>query len=134
MIAKSFPLFLLLALILNAQEILWSRQFDSGGDDYGGLSAIDPEGNIVLAGIINYFSGSDLLILKYSYDGDLIWQKVYDFEPRDDAYGITIDHSGNIILTGIYPIGSLWGSFILKLNPDGDTIWYRRYSSPAPLF
>ncbi|MFA6546187.1 MAG: DUF642 domain-containing protein [Limisphaerales bacterium] len=62
----------------------------------------DSSGNVVVAG--NYFSGTstDIIVVKYSYDGTPVWTNTFDGVAGggDEVSGLALDASGNVFVTG----------------------------------
>lgn len=129
-------------------EIQW---FHHGGGSFAESLdlEVDTQGNIFLAALyydlIEFdnssltFTGygeSDILVLKYSSEGDLLWAKNAGSFMQDAAMGIATDKDGNAYITGFF-IGTVefgtttlisaseWEAdgFIWKLNPDGEHQW-----------
>ncbi len=106
--------------------------------------AIDDEGNTYVAGYYyqttildgdTLFADNDeILLLKYSAQGNLIWYKSLGGIFYDRARDLALDNDGNIILTGYFTDTVEFGNttlhsagqtdmFLSKISPDGDMIW-----------
>jgi|GEM_PF-2172209 len=131
---------------LYAQQPDWEWTVSSGGSksDFGYKLAIDNAGNTYVAG---YFyqttilggdtllaDNDEILLLKYSVDGDMLWYKSLGGIFYDRARDLELDNDGNIILTGYFTDTVEFGDTILqsagqtdmflsKISPDGDMIW-----------
>jgi uncharacterized delta-60 repeat protein len=109
---------------------------------YPGLRAVavaaDPNGGIYVAGTSLFDAAhnfkTDIVVLKYSLDGNLIWSREFD-ELDDQTFGtdfashMVLDPHGNVIVTGGSFINSTGDDFItIKYDPDGNLIWKTRYT------
>jgi hypothetical protein len=106
---------------------LWAKSVGGKYDDHGNSIATDRYGNVYLTGTFRSTSiiiGSDtltnaggntddLLILKYSGDGDLRWTKRAGGRNNDSGTATAVDTSGNIFVTGYF---------------DSDTITFDAYT------
>ena len=113
-------------------DTLWTRRYDSGGEDEPGDVAFDGFGNVVANGTARVGDSVRCVIIEYDRDGDLI---------RTLAYGTVAQANGNgIYITGeqdIYMIGSLLaedgksGILAFQYKPDATAVWEQHYS-PGP--
>jgi hypothetical protein len=116
-------------------NLLWSRSYDSGTNDYMDFPGIivDPNGDVVIAGthsnnITNNYT--DILFLKYDGSGNLLWSKIVDAGTSEYVHALGEDASGNIFasfqsydnLNVINTIG------VVKLDPAGNQKWYSSYA------
>ena len=102
-------------------------------DGYSDLPLLqfDPHGNLLVNTTTPDTKGNDdVILLKYSSEGDLLWEFKYGGESSsmDFADDFIIDSEGNIVITGGSYLESEKGSkeynhFILKISPDGELIW-----------
>lgn len=98
----------LLAKLNSAGDTLWTRTYNylSNLDDEANFVAIDPAGDIVIAGYSDAGSSStktDILLAKFSPDGTMIWLSRYNYTTANEdelPAALAIDGSGNIFLTG----------------------------------
>lgn len=105
--------------------------------------ALDPEGNILIAGsftgmltfgkftIDNPFHAEnsvDVFITKFSNDGQPVWMRQLTGTYSEMAYGIASDHAGNVYVTGSYELSASLGQLQLNVTepPPG--------SRPAEIF
>jgi hypothetical protein len=118
---------------------LWTRLSGSLYDDLGfGVSA-DNTGSIYVTGHANgaldsqyHAGGSDIVLLKYAWDGTKVWTRLSGTSDHDYAYGVSTDSAGNIYITG-FTKGALDGQynagkediFLMKYYSDGTKAWTR---------
>ncbi|MCS7249526.1 MAG: hypothetical protein N2323_00880 [candidate division WOR-3 bacterium] len=117
---RYFILFLLF-FFAYPYDTLWFRRFDTGTNEYGSSSTIDPEGNIILAPVPEDWSC--IFIVKYSSSGEIIWTR--NFNINGSPRGLACDKEGNIIIIGRWqePHRNV---HVIKFSPDGETLWSRR--------
>lgn len=127
---------------------LWSKRFGDAQAQSGSGVALDPAGDLFLAGD---FSGSidfgdgplvsaggmDIFVAKLSASGSPLWGKRFGDAAEQRVTSVASDATGNVLLTGYFQ-GSLdFGKgaitseggkdvFIAKLGPSGDALWSRR--------
>ena len=103
---------------LNAQQLIWEKEFDNGDDNKGECITTDNCGNIYVSGYSSHTYPYGLTI-KYNEDGDTLWTRRSEMPITD----IVCDSYGNIIIAGeIFSEDSLRINMI-KFDPDGNTIW-----------
>ncbi|MEW6467917.1 MAG: SBBP repeat-containing protein [Bacteroidota bacterium] len=104
-------------------NLIWIRK--SAGNsfpDYATTVAMDPAGNICIAGTFGipqvtfgsytlntYLSwgGANMYVVKYDPSGNVLWAKGAGGGRYDKAYGVTTDASGNIYVTGAFESTSI---------------------------
>ena len=120
---------------------VWMKQLGTTGKDYARGVAVDPSGNIVIAGYTDAaLEGSslgedDIFIAKYNQAGDNIWLEQYGTGSGEQAYGVAVDTSGNVYVTG-YTYGDFGAAnlgqqdaFLAKYNSSGASVWVRQLGS-----
>ncbi|MGK3968939.1 SBBP repeat-containing protein [Sorangium sp. So ce118] len=136
----------------------WARQLGDAADQTLRSIAVDPVGNIVIAG---YFSGSllcsappvpvcatssggtDIFVRKYDPSGAVVWTRIYGDTSNQFATGVAVDAEGSVFLTGRY-YGTLTvgprqvrnsglgtNLFVLKLDSSGTGVWLSDYGDTA---
>ncbi len=137
----------------RAQVHQWSFSF--GDMDFEGARsvAVDPDGNIVIAGTfegsINFGGGwltsmgaNDIYLAKLTPDGSHIWSRSFGDADIDVAGGLDIDALGYICLTGYFlntinfgagPMISAGSTdiFVAKFHPGGACLWSRSFGDAA---
>ncbi|MEO0023158.1 MAG: hypothetical protein ABIJ93_04795 [candidate division WOR-3 bacterium] len=112
--------------LLYAQNIIWSRTFDSGRFDYTGQGGVDPCGNLIFVGQIQDSwlpIHADLIIIKYSPAGETLWVRTFDSGENDELGRCAININGDIVIAGTCspPAHCL----LLKYDRDGNLVWCR---------
>lgn len=127
---------------------VWSKAFGGPGYVNASAMAVDPTGDVVLAGPFNGtldFGGGpltgagsyDYFVAKLSSTGAHTWSRRFgDANPQYFLAAAT-DGSGNVLLTGAkqgsvdFGGGPLVGdnqAFVAKLSPTGDHVWSRSFN------
>lgn len=121
---------------------LWTARHDTDGyQDLPSSIALDPYGNILVAGYnLNIDIGNDppwttrwyyrYQTVKYDPDGNELWAVL---EPVSESpYGIAalaVDPDGNVLVTG----GQEEDWHTIQYDPDGNKLWEAVYDGPAGL-
>lgn len=138
----------------DVSEQVWVRQFGGVGHDNNRGLAVDPGGNIVIAGsfegtaafgdhVLTSLGARDIYLAKLTPKGDILWAKRAGAAVGDQGEALAVDASGNIVLVGLFggtldlggsslPLTS-GGSddvFVAKFAPDGRCLWSRRLGGP----
>jgi len=90
--------------------------------------AADIQGNVYVTGLFN----SDLILIKYSNEGELLWVFVYDRGGYDMGRAIRLDRNGDVLVAGVSENQeeSIYEFLILKLSPEGRPLWILHHPSP----
>ncbi|MBI5034786.1 MAG: SBBP repeat-containing protein [Chloroflexi bacterium] len=126
---------------LNAIGVLQWNTF-LGGTDYddGNNIAVDPNGNVYVAGDsqaswgspLRLLAGTDPFVAKLNSSGALQWNTFLGSSGNDYGFGIGEDPSGNVYVAGrgnatwgspIQPFTGNWDVFVAKLNSNGTIVW-----------
>ena len=125
---------------------LWAKRFGGTSDDIGYGVAVDSEDNVIFTGyfqgtinlngdLVPSAGGTDIVIVKFSADGDYISGKRFGSSSSDVGSDVTVDSQDNLLLTGHFAGTADFGGdetrtskgnydiFLLKLTPDGETSW-----------
>lgn len=69
---------------------------------------------------------NDLLLVKYSAEGELVWSKAFGTENNDFPYGVELCADGGYILTGNTQISdNVFKAILFKTERDGDEKWHK---------
>jgi hypothetical protein len=132
----------------------WSKVVGGSLDDEGAAAALDPQGNVLVAGystlaadfgcgMIDAGPNNSALLLKYSAAGSCIWSKTFGnagVGNISETKGVATDAAGNVFLLG-YIIGSVdFGGgaltsttagesdvLLAKFSPNGAHLWSKRF-------
>ena len=132
----------------GSPDFLWARRAGGPDSNAGYSVAIDPAGNVYVAGAFfatNDFGPvkltsaglSDIFVAKYDPDGNFLWARRAGGTSYDEARGIAIDGAGNVYITGLFQLTAAFGStnlasagqsdvFLAKYDPAGNVQWARR--------
>ncbi len=136
---------------------LWSQRFgDTTHDQTGQSVAIDPSGNILLAGeftgtidvgggLMTSAGGTDIFLAKFSPGGEHVWSQRFGDWALQTIKAVTTDESGNVICTGEFestvnfgggPLTCVGGMddadiFLAKFDEAGIHGWSKRFGSPG---
>ncbi len=110
----------------------WTIQSGLYGNDSVNSVAVDPTGNIYLAGqtSVNPENTSQSVpncpvVIKYNSSGDFVWGKLIYSEYGGNANGVALDTKGNIYITGNVNIANGRGDevFLAKYDQNGNPLW-----------
>ena len=124
--------------------IQWNRVSEdtssfSGSSSFAYKNVCDGSGNVYAAGrTSNYIYGSDILIIKYSSNGDSLWSARYNGPGNadDELTDMEIDKFSNIYLTG-WSYGTPYNTepnvdyVTIKYDFSGNRVWALRYNNFA---
>ena len=137
---------------------IWAKSFGGATHDVGNSVAVDPVGNVFVAGyfasssitigsnvLLNKGSGSsDIFIAKYSSTGTLLWAKSVGGAAFDYINSLAVDNTGNAIIGGYFKSSSMdFGNgvslnntttgyvkdFLVKFDGSGKAIWAKAASN-----
>ena len=120
-------------------ELIWSRQFGTGGNDFGLGVAVDYSGNVYATGTVfgdldgsgpeTYHGERDVAIVKLARDGTTRWIRQLGTPGRDWGFNVALDHrhhqvyitgqtGGDLDGEGPQTFSGVFDAFILKLGYD----------------
>ncbi len=115
---------------LCGQNILWLRRFNSGTNEFGLDIILDRNNQPIIAGHLwdTVTNRMDILLIKYTPNGDTIWTRYYDGGEFEGTYRLALDQYGNIIVAGLSGNDTIEAQcLVVKFSPDGHFIWKRGY-------
>ncbi|MCL6465242.1 MAG: SBBP repeat-containing protein, partial [candidate division WOR-3 bacterium] len=115
---------------------LWVRRYDGPGhgDDQVCAVLTDAERNVIVVGTaLSTTTAYDIIVFKYSPDGDSVWAKriAGSGASNEIAVAAAIDATGAVYLTGTTGTYPDYNILTIKLNPDGSEVWRDIYQGPA---
>ncbi len=117
---------------------VWAQRFDGSAheDDSALAIALDPEGNICIAGSVkSQATGYDGIIIKYEPSGFQRWFARYDGPAHadDGIEALALDAAGNAYVAGSsrQAADKPYDYFTAKFSPAGAQLWAQRYDGPA---
>ncbi len=132
---------------------LWSKRFgEATFDQESSGVAVDPDGNVLVAGLLKGtvdFGGGpltsagafDAFVLKLDPSGNHVWSKRFGDSANDFVAHVATDPLGNVLLTGnfestigfggeIFTSGGDADVFVVKLAMNGDHVWSKAAGGP----
>jgi hypothetical protein len=115
-------------------NILWLKNFSGPKSDIGNHILQTKNGDYIITGYSNSFSGSDLdlIVCRIDQSGTLLWTRFFNgMDLRGNGIENTMDDG--IVITGeIYDSvhNSRKDVFIIKLNEGGNFKWMKAYDGP----
>ncbi len=101
-----------------AGNFVWANRIGGTGNDQGEAIALDPLGNVYVAGVYNSNSvdfdpgagtytlnsngGFDFFVSKFNPSGNFIWAKRMGSATNELITGMSVDASGNVYTTGTF--------------------------------
>ena len=135
---------ILVAKISAAGNLLWSKAYGGGGNDFPSSFIVSNDGNYLFAGNTSSYDGDvtgdhgaqDVWAVKLDPSGNILWQKSYGGSNTEDAQTIVQSSDGNVYIAAVTASvdGNVSGShnalvndlWILKLdNAGGSLIWQK---------
>ena len=133
----------------SSGNALWAHNATCFWSNEGRGIALDPEGNVFVAGIfedstLNFGSGisiqsvfsSDCFLAKYDNNGNILWAIGGGGSAADLCNDVAVDKSGNAYVTGEFRTSMLFGNitltannsgaasaFVIKVDPTGNVLW-----------
>ena len=139
--------------LAQAPPILWVAQAGGPKDDGGRGIAVDPDGNVIVAGEFRgsiQFNGTHfdnpsgqggMFVVKYDAFGKLLWVRVGTGTNSVRTTGVAVDSTGAVVVTGGFrgridfdgivlnhPIVSdeSIAMFLVKYSREGEVLWARK--------
>lgn len=133
---KLLPLltFFLFPCFSNAQ-IAFEKTFGTPSNFDGFIGgALTPDGNILAVGTTATLGEDnfDILIHKFTPEGNLVSLKTWDNGGHDEAHDFIELSTGGYIIVGNSQEGSNQQLLLLKINENGEEIWSRKIGNEYP--
>lgn len=117
----------------------WMTSFNNAvnGDDVAQAVALDPAGNIYVAGWSRYShvtTAADILVMKYDPNGNVLWSRTNGSYPggEDYAFGIATAPDGSVYVAGsVSNTGGASDGWLRKYDALGTVVWTMAYTSPS---
>ncbi|HSJ02674.1 MAG TPA: SBBP repeat-containing protein, partial [Verrucomicrobium sp.] len=147
-IVRLFVLTSLMSGLAPAQTFKWVATAGGTKSDKTRCVALDPQGNVLLAGEMNGdgkfgpittagAGNTDFFLAKVNKAGQFVWARTLGGSQVDRGYGVAADAVGNIYVTGHYqsqdlmalgqpvPNAGDYDVFTAKYDPAGQLLWIR---------
>jgi hypothetical protein len=143
---------LFVAKLSPAGTLAWGRRLGVNNTQYGSRVAVDPAGDVFVAGdfignadfgggSVPSAGASDVFLVKYDAMGGYLWSRRFGDSDAQYVFGIAVDPAGRAIITGPFygvldfgdgPLQAKASDVMLaRFEPDGATAWSKRFGSPA---
>lgn len=125
-------------------SLQWTRQFGTSNADFGRDVAVDPTGNMFVAGFTegsfpghSSFGAQDAFVVAFDPTGSPIWTAQFGTLATDQGEAVAVDGQGNVYVTGMTE-GQFPGEielgirdvFLAKMSPSGILQWIRQFGTP----
>lgn len=124
-------------------NILWTRQFGSGGIDVASSVAVSSKGEVFATGYVlgvlpgqTFVGKLDAYVVKFDGTGGLLWARQFGTDQDDYANAIAVDARGNAVVAGFTsgvfsgqtPLGGA-DAFVAKLDETGKLLETERFGT-----
>lgn len=124
--SKIFLLVISFTLTINAQvDTLWTFAYNGTAGSLDGARSLllDNFGNLYVAGN-TASNGMDVILIKYSSNGDSLWSYIFSSGNFADDYFLSIvQGDSGFIYLACCAITIQRAFYVIKLSPDGNLIW-----------
>jgi len=123
-----------------AGNLLWSQQFGSSGDDVAYAVALEPAGNLYVAGYTLTTPGdsggiTNAFVRKFDSAGHVLWELPFGTGADDLIHAMAVDAAGDLYVAG-RTSGALEGenagaydAFVRKLDSAGHALWTHQFGT-----
>jgi hypothetical protein len=113
-------------------DTLWTRRYDSGGDDEAGDVAFDGFGNVVANGTARVGDSVRCVIIEYDPDGNLIHKLAYGTVAQATGKCIYVTKNSDIYMAGsLLTEGGKSEILAFQYKPSAVAVWEEHFS-PGP--
>jgi len=128
LIFSSVVILLLSAVLINAQQIEWTRTYGAIDQDGGESMILTATGEIVIAGFKSSNFVKDVLLMKTDASGNELWSRTYNLNITDWARSLKQTQDGGFIIAGMTEVSpQIYDPFLLKTDSQGNLQWVRQY-------
>jgi len=121
------------------RSLTWMASYNSpvNGDDVAQAIAIDPAGDVIVAGWARYAratTAADILVMKYDPNGNVLWSRTCGSFPggEDYAFGVATAADGSSYVAGsVSNTGGASDGWLRKYDALGSVVWTMTYTSPS---
>ncbi len=119
----------------TAGSLIYYKNYgsDSTNEDFYGITNLE-NGDFAITGFITSLvsTGNDVLMVKYTPEGNLVTELVFGSNVNDVGMGIVETENGDIIISGDRATEDVfYNAFITKINPLNEIIWDQFVSLPV---
>lgn len=113
-----------------AGQIMWTRTFDAGGEDFGYGIAVDQQNRGILVGSSQIGTGSDVSIRALTPEGAPVWARLIDQGSSDFALDVMTAGS-KIFVAGFLTVdGQNQNAWAAQLDLAGTVVWSHLHNGP----
>jgi hypothetical protein len=128
---------------------IWSQRFGDTNNDVGNSVALDPLGNVIVAGwfagtvdfgggVLTSAGSDDIFIAKFDAAGNPIWSQNFGDASLDRGDDVAVDKLGNIVMAGHFQGSVDFGGgvltssgstdiFVAAFDAGGTHLWSQRF-------
>ncbi|ACS33471.1 PEGA domain-containing protein [Thermococcus gammatolerans] len=115
----------------DGSQVYWVKSYGGSGDEVINDVKVLPDGSIIAVGSTDSTGagGKDVLVMKFSPEGEVEWAKTYGGNKDDYGNAVAIADNGDIIVAGgtsSFGAGKsdVW---VLRLDANGNVKWQKTY-------
>ena len=114
----------------SVPSLLWTKTYNSGGQDLLSGLALDVYGNSFAVGTSIVGSPRLVLVMKWDTAGNLIWSKTFDAGHGNNwGKGVAADAAGNAYVAAYGSNGMNQDLYLVKYSASGAVVWQSSYDS-----
>ena len=128
---------IILGQMSSQGDLIWMKQVVSIGGDYGKNIILASNGDIILTGVSNFYSGDntyDVTISRFNSEGEAIWTRVCGLTDYEVSASCAEDATtGNIYVWGHCnsEFTQQYDAMLFQLDSDGNLNWGKTYIGPS---
>lgn len=134
--ATTLPRDIVLLKVTSLGSLIFSKKIVNsiGSNDIIITTKKLSDGSILAVGFTNIVGNNDILVIKFSDNGNIVWQKIYGGSNNDEGRDFIELSNGNIMIIGLtysYGAGNSDG-FILVVDKNGNVLDFKTYGTSDP--